>query len=82
LIASKNFRFKLFYRRSVKDCTNRNRFWKELVAKASCVVPGDNWQIHYILFARAGFTDNTRDTAAGLEIQLVDLPTFDAGFAN
>lgn len=50
----------------------------DLVAKAPRVVPGPNWQVHYVFFARAGFTDATRTAAAPLAAQLVDLETLDA----
>ena len=50
---------------------------QELVEKASRVVPGDGWRVHYAFFARAGFTDAARAEAEGLGASLVDLETLD-----
>ena len=50
-----------------------------MVEKASCVVPGEGWRVHYAFFARAGFTDAARAEAEPLEALLVDLETLDAG---
>ena len=51
---------------------------RELVEKAARVVPGENWRVHYALFARAGFTDAARAKAESLGATLVDLETLDA----
>jgi AAA+ ATPase superfamily predicted ATPase len=48
-----------------------------LVDKTPKVVPGDDWQIHYALFARAGFTDAARAEAEERGAILVDLATLD-----
>lgn len=40
---------------------------------------GAGWQVHYALFARAGFTDAARAKAAVVEALLVDLERLDAG---
>jgi uncharacterized protein len=50
---------------------------RELVDKTSQVVPGDDWQVHYIYFARAGFTDAARAEAEKLDAILVDLDRLD-----
>jgi len=51
---------------------------RELVDKAPCVAPGEDWQIHYVFFARAGFTDAARAAAEAVGAQLVDLERLDA----
>jgi len=50
---------------------------RELVAKRKSprVVPGEGWQVHYALFARAGFTDAARAEAETVGARLVDLAT-------
>lgn len=49
-----------------------------LVDKTPKVVPGEDWQTHYVFFARAGFTDAARREAATVGAQLIDLETLDA----
>jgi AAA+ ATPase superfamily predicted ATPase len=49
----------------------------ELVAKAPLVAPEPDWHVYYILFARAGFTDVTRQEAEAQDMLLVDLETLD-----
>jgi AAA+ ATPase superfamily predicted ATPase len=51
---------------------------QELVEKSPKVVPGEEWQVHYVFFARAGFTDAARAEAESVGAQLVDLETLDA----
>jgi len=59
---------------------------RELVDKAPRVVPpsgsprerGEGWQVHYVFFARAGFTDAARAEAESVGARLVDLETLDA----
>ena len=50
---------------------------RELADKSSRVMPGENWRIHYVFFARAGFTDAARVEAESLEATLVDLERLD-----
>jgi len=50
---------------------------RELVEKSPQVVPEDDWQVHYVFFARAGFTDAARSEAEAVGAQLVDLETLD-----
>jgi hypothetical protein len=50
----------------------------ELLEKARLVIPEGDWQVHYALFARAGFTDAARATGEAAGAQLVDLATLDA----
>lgn len=50
---------------------------RELVAKTPQAVPGDEWQVHYAYFARAGFTDAARAEAQALGAILVDLNRLD-----
>jgi len=38
---------------------------------------GEEWQAHYVFFARAGFTDAARAEAGVVGAQLVDLETLD-----
>jgi AAA+ ATPase superfamily predicted ATPase len=56
----------------------RRSVLRELVEKTARVVPEEGWQVHYALFARAGFTDAARTLAAGLNLLLVDLTRLDA----
>lgn len=51
---------------------------RELVDKTPFVVPGADWQVQYVFFARAGFTDAARAEAETIGAQLVDLPRLDA----
>src|SRR3990170_5422610 len=51
---------------------------RELVEKAPLVAPGKDWQIHYALFARSGFTDAARAEADTVGASLVDLETVDS----
>jgi hypothetical protein len=51
---------------------------QELVDKAPRVIPGEAWQVSYVYFARAGFTDAARAEAKTVGAQLVDLETLDA----
>jgi AAA+ ATPase superfamily predicted ATPase len=50
---------------------------RELVEKSSRVVPGGDWQVHFIFFARAGFTDAAHTEAETVSARLVDLTTLD-----
>lgn len=50
---------------------------RELVDKATLVVPGEDWQIHYAPFARAGFTDAAQSEAEIVGAWLIDLEQLD-----
>jgi hypothetical protein len=50
---------------------------RELVEKSPQVVPEDDWQVHYVFFARVGFTEAARAEAEAVGAQLVDLETLD-----
>jgi hypothetical protein len=50
---------------------------RELIAKAPKVAPGPEWRIHYVYFARAGFTDAARAEAETVDALLVDLARLD-----
>lgn len=50
---------------------------RELVDKAPKVVPGEGWQVYYIYFARAGFTDAAREEAQTVGALLIDLEIMD-----
>jgi hypothetical protein len=50
---------------------------RELVGKAQRVVPGKDWQVHYLFFARAGLTGSAQAEAKALGAQWVDLATLD-----
>jgi AAA+ ATPase superfamily predicted ATPase len=52
---------------------------RELMNKAPKVIPGDDWQVRYAFFARAGFTDAARAEAEAKGAILVDLTTLDQG---
>jgi AAA+ ATPase superfamily predicted ATPase len=51
----------------------------DLLAKAPKVVPdgGEGWTVHYVLFARTGFTDAVQVEAERLQVVLVDLARLD-----
>jgi AAA+ ATPase superfamily predicted ATPase len=51
---------------------------RELMEKAPHVVPGEGWHVHYVFFARAGFTDAARAEAESVGASLVDLERLDA----
>ena len=51
---------------------------QELLEKSSKVVPGSDWQVHYVFFARAGFTEAARQSAEKAGAILVDLQRLDA----
>lgn len=51
---------------------------QDLVAKTPKVLPAEDWQVHYALFARSGFTSATQQAAREINAQLVDLPRLDA----
>lgn len=46
---------------------------RELLEKAPLVVPGEGWEVHYALFARAGFTEAAAALADEVGMLLVDL---------
>ena len=46
---------------------------RDLLEKTRLVVPDDDWQVHYVLFARAGFTNAAAALAASSGALLVDL---------
>jgi hypothetical protein len=47
---------------------------RELFEKTPLVVRDEGWQVHYVLFARAGFTDAAAALAASSGVLLLDLP--------
>lgn len=51
---------------------------RQLVERAPRVVPGEDWQVYYALFARVGFTDAARAEADLVGASLVDLEIIDA----
>ena len=51
---------------------------RELLEKAPRVIPESDWQVHYALFARAGFSDAARSEGEAVGARLVDLTTLDA----
>ena len=51
---------------------------RELVGKTPQVVPEDDWRVHYVFFARAGFTDAAGAEAGSLAATLVDLERLEA----
>jgi AAA+ ATPase superfamily predicted ATPase len=50
---------------------------RELVDKAPLVVPDKDWQTHYVLFSRAGFTSAVQEEAQSVGAQLIDLNRLD-----
>ena len=47
------------------------------VDRAARAVPDQDWQVHHIFFARAGFTDAARSSAERVGAALVDLEQLD-----
>lgn len=56
----------------------RRHVIRELAAKTPCVVPDKDWQVHYLFFARGGFTPAAQAEAEAMGARLVDLRTLDA----
>jgi AAA+ ATPase superfamily predicted ATPase len=54
-----------------------NAVLRRLVDRAPRAVPGKDWQVHYVFFARAGFTGAAQDSAAQVGAQLIDLARLD-----
>lgn len=50
---------------------------RALIEKTPKVIPGEDWQVYYAYFARAGFTDAARQAAQRENGLLVDLETLD-----
>jgi AAA+ ATPase superfamily predicted ATPase len=50
---------------------------RALIEKTPKVIPGEDWQVYYAYFARAGFTDAAREVAQRENGLLVDLETLD-----
>jgi AAA+ ATPase superfamily predicted ATPase len=50
---------------------------RELVDKTHNVVPDEDWQVYYVFFGRAGFTDAAREEAQSVNGLLVDLEALD-----
>lgn len=59
-----------------------NRVGREVIQglldKAPKVVPGADWQVHYVFFARAGFTEAAQQVANMANARLIDLPQLDS----
>ncbi|MCE7983721.1 MAG: ATP-binding protein [Caldilinea sp. CFX5] len=55
---------------------------RELVRKSAAVVPGPGWQVHYVLFARNGFTPSAIAEAQTVGAQLIDLVKLDRDLTN
>jgi len=49
-----------------------------LVDKTGKVLPDKGWKVHYVFFARRGFTDAARAEAAALDGMLVTLEQLEA----
>jgi AAA+ ATPase superfamily predicted ATPase len=48
-----------------------------LIDKARKVVPDNDWQVHYVFFSGAGFTDAAREEAEIVDASLIDLKQLD-----
>ena len=48
------------------------------VDRAPLAVPDQDWQVHYVYFARAGSTDAAQSRAEKVDVALVDLERLDA----
>lgn len=51
--------------------------FRELIDKTPKVVPESDWQVHYVFFARAGFTEAALEEVQTVGAQLVDLNKLD-----
>ncbi len=47
-------------------------------ARVLAKLEGEGWQMHFVFFARVGFSDAARSLAAEVGAWLVDLATIDA----
>lgn len=50
---------------------------RDLIEKTPKVIPGEGWIVHYVYFARAGFTAAAQKEAGKVDAILVDLETLD-----
>jgi AAA+ ATPase superfamily predicted ATPase len=50
---------------------------RDLIEKTPKVIPGEGWNVHYVYFARAGFTTAAQKEAGKVDAILVDLETLD-----
>jgi AAA+ ATPase superfamily predicted ATPase len=55
---------------------------RELIGKAQKIVPGEEWQVFFAFFARAGFTDAAQQEAQTVKATLIDLETLDRDFRS
>lgn len=55
---------------------------RELRGTTGRVVPGKDWDVHYAVFARAGFSDSERREGEALGAMLVDLDGLEEGLAE
>jgi AAA+ ATPase superfamily predicted ATPase len=50
---------------------------RDLIDKTSLVIPGNDWRVYYVFFARTGFTDAAQAEAKTVNAQTVDLTRLD-----
>jgi len=55
---------------------------RDLITKAGRVVPGEDWQVRYALFSRAGFTAPACREAETVDAFLIDLEALDAAIGQ
>ncbi len=55
---------------------------QELFDKSGKVVPDNDWKVHYVFFARAGFTEAAQQTAKEADAWLIDLHRLDMDLLN
>jgi AAA+ ATPase superfamily predicted ATPase len=55
---------------------------RELIEKTPKVVPGEDWQVHYAFFARAGFTDAAIAEVDKIDGQFINLTRLDQDLRN
>jgi len=51
---------------------------RTLAAKTGKVLPGDRWNVHYVFFARQGFTAAAQEEARKMNARLVTLERMEA----
>ncbi len=52
---------------------------RELQAKTNKVVPGEEWQVNYVVFARGGFTEAAQKLGEEIGADLIDLEKLERG---
>lgn len=55
---------------------------RDLFQKSTRVIPGNDWDVYYVFFAREGFTDAAQKEAAKVDAMLITLEQLDADLSD